>query len=282
MQRQKQERLGGSLTLGGDFVVDRLGFGAMRLTGPGIWGEPQDLGEARRVLQRVVERGITLIDTADSYGPEVSERLIAEVLHPYPQGLLIATKGGLLRPAPARWDRNGHPDHLRKACEGSLKRLKVERIDLYQLHAPDPEVPLEESLGALAELQAQGKIRHIGVSNVSVDELRRACDAVAVTSVQNRYNVGDRRHDPVLEECERRGIAFLPWHPLAGDDADTAALARIAKRHEATPPQIALAWLLARSPVIAPIPGTASLAHLEENIAAAEIVLSLDEMAALS
>ncbi len=282
MDRRPADFRGGALAIGGDRVVGRLGFGAMRLTGPGIWGEPRDRGAAARVLRRVVDLGLTLIDTADSYGPHVSEQLLAEVLYPYPEGLLIATKGGLTRPAAARWDRNGRPDHLREACEGSLKRLRVERIDLYQLHAPDPEVPLEESLGALADLRAQGKIRHIGVSNVSVDELRRACAVVAVASVQNRYNVGDRRHDPVLEECERRGIAFLPWHPLAEGDADAAVIARLVRRRAATPPQIALAWLLARSPVIAPIPGTASLAHLEENVAAADIVLTPEDMAELS
>ena len=282
MDRRPVDFRGGALAIGGDLVVGRLGFGAMRLTGPGIWGEPRDRGAAARVLRRVVDLGLTLIDTADSYGPHVSEQLIAEALYPYPEGLLIATKGGLTRPAAARWDRNGRPDHLREACEGSLERLRVERIDLYQLHAPDPEVPLEESLGILADLRAQGKIRHIGVSNVSVDELRRACAVVAVASVQNRYNVGDRRHDPVLEECERRGIAFLPWHPLAEGDADAAVIARLARHRAATPPQIALAWLLARSPVIAPIPGTASLAHLEENVAAADIVLTPEDMAELS
>ncbi len=282
MDEATRVRPGGTLTIGGDLEVGRLGFGAMRLTGPGIWGEPGDPEEARRVLQRVVERGITLIDTADSYGPDVSERLIAEALHPYPQGLVIATKGGLTRPAPGRWDRNGRPDHLRKACESSLKRLKVDRIDLYQLHAPDPEVPLEESLGALAELQAQGKIRHIGVSNVSVEELRHACACVAVASVQNRYNVGDRHHEPVLEECTKMGIAFLPWHPLAGADADTELLARVADRHGASPSQVALAWLLARSPVIAPIPGTASVRHLEENIVAADLTLTDTDLKELS
>lgn len=273
---------GGTLTIGGDLRVGRLGFGAMRLTGPGIWRDPEDPEEARRVLHRVVERGVTLIDTADSYGPDVSERLIAEVLYPYPEGLVIATKGGLTRPAPGRWDRNGRPDHLRKACDSSLRRLKVDRIDLYQLHALDPEVPLEESLGALAELQAQGKIRHIGLSNVSVSELRRARACVAVASVQNRYNVGDRHHEPVVAECTRLGIAFLPWHPLAGGDADAKTLGRIASRHGATSSQVALAWLLAHSPIIAPIPGTASLAHLEENIAAADLTLTEADLAELS
>jgi aryl-alcohol dehydrogenase-like predicted oxidoreductase len=282
MDQETQGRLGGSITIGRDLVVGRLGFGAMRLTGPSIWGEPQDPDQARQVLRRAVELGVTLIDTADSYGPDVSERLIGEVLQPFPEGLVVATKGGLTRPSAGRWERNGRPEHLRKACEGSLKRLKVERIDLYQLHAPDPEVPLEESLGALIELQAEGKIRHIGVSNVSVDELRRASRVVAVVSVQNRYNVGDRHHDPVLKECERMGITFLPWHPLAGGDADETAMARIAKRHQATLSQVAIAWLLARSPIIAPIPGTASVRHLEENIAAANINLSPEDMAELA
>jgi pyridoxine 4-dehydrogenase len=277
--QETRGRLGGSITIGGDLVVGRLGFGAMRLTGPGIWGEPQDPDQARQVLQRAVELGVTLIDTADSYGPDVSERLIGEVLQPFPEGLVVATKGGLTRSGPGRWERNGRPEHLRKACEGSLKRLNVARIDLYQLHARDPEVPLEESLGALAELQAQGKIRHIGVSNVNVDELRRASGIVAMVSVQNRYNVGDRHYDSVLKACERMNIAFLPWHPLAGGDADETAIARIAKRHHATPSQVAIAWLLARSPVIAPIPGTASVRHLEENVAAANINLSSEDMA---
>jgi aryl-alcohol dehydrogenase-like predicted oxidoreductase len=281
-EQETRGRFGGSITIGGDLAVGRLGFGAMRLTGPGIWGEPEDPDQARQVLRRAVDLGVTLIDTADSYGPDVSERLIGEVLQPFPEGLVVATKGGLTRPSPGRWERNGRPEHLRKACEGSLKRLKVARIDLYQFHAPDPEVPLEESLGALAELQAQGKIRHIGVSNVSVDELRRANGVVAVASVQNRYNVGDRRYDSVLKECERMGIAFLPWHPLAGGDADEAAMARIAKRHQATLSQVAIAWLLARSPVIAPIPGTASVKHLEENVAAANINLSPEDMAELA
>ncbi len=282
MDSATRGRLGGTLTIGGDLEVGRLGFGAMRLTGPGIWGDPEDPQQARQVLQRAVACGITLIDTADSYGPNVSEQLIAEVLHPYPDDLIIATKGGLTRPAPGRWDRNGRPEHLRKACEGSLKRLKIDCIDLYQLHAPDPQVPFEESLGVLAELQAQGKIRHIGLSNVSVGELRRASACITVASVQNRYNVGDRRHEPVVEECARRGIAFLPWHPLAGSDGDPEKLTSVAERHGATASQVALAWLLARSPIIAPIPGTASLTHLEENIAAADLILTDADLEELS
>ena len=226
---------GGSLTLGGDLVVGRLGFGAMRLTGPGIWGEPADPAKALDVLRRAVALGVTFIDTADSYGPEVSERLIAEALHPYPRDLVIATKGGLTRPGPDRWDRDGRPQHLRAACEASLKRLRLERIDLYQLHSPDPRVPLEESLGALQRLQAEGKIRHIGVSNVSVAQLRKARQQVAVVSVQNRYNLFDRSSEDVLEECEREGLAFIPWYPLAAgrgptSDDGRSALSALARR----------------------------------------------------
>ena len=278
------ERLGGALTIGGDLMVDRMGFGAMRLTGSGVWGEPSDAEEATRVLRRAVSLGVSLIDTADSYGPEVSERLIARSLHPYPQGLVIATKGGLVRPRRERWDRNARPEHLRAACEGSLERLKCERIDLYQLHSPDPRVAFEDSVGALAELQAEGKIRHIGISNVSVDELRRARRVAPVVSVQNRFNHSDQASADVLAECEREGIAFLPWFPLGqGRHAGAkGALARIAARKQASPAQIAIAWLLARSPVMLPIPGTSSVAHLEENVAAARIQLSADDLAELS
>lgn len=273
-------RLGGTMTIGGDMTVPRLGFGAMRLCGPGIWGEPSDPDEARRVLKRVVALGITLIDTADAYGPEINERFIAETLYPYADGIVIATKGGVTRPRREAWDRNGQPEHLRTACEGSLKRLKLERIDLYQLHAPDPRVPLEDSVGALADLQTEGKIRHIGLSNVSVDELRRAQRIVPIASVQNRYNISDRTSDDVLAECEKQGIAFLPWHPLdAGRHAASGgALAPVAHRHRATPIQIAIAWLLAYSPVLVPIPGTSSLAHLEENVAAARLKLSKEDL----
>ena len=270
MAAAERERLGGAIAIGEDQVVDRLGFGAMRLAGPGVWGEPQDRDEARRVLRRAIELGVTLIDTADAYGPTVNETLIAETLHPYPAGLMIATKGGLTRPRRERWDHDGRPEHLRAACEGSLDRLKVERIDLYQLHAPDPGVPLEDSVGMLAELQAEGKIRHIGLSNVTLDELRRARRLVPIVAVQNRYNHTDRSSEDVLEECQREGIAFLPWHPLdAGHHAgDTRTLAQVASRYGATPAQIVIAWLLARAPVMLPIPGTSSVAHLEENIAA--------------
>lgn len=289
MGTQNRNRLGtncpgGSLTLGGDTTVNRLGFGAMRLCGPGVWGEPLDLPGAKRVLMRAVELGITLIDTADAYGPEVNERFIAETLHPYPKGLIIATKGGLVRPRREAWERNGRPEHLRAACEESLRRLKLERIDLYQLHAPDPQVPLEESVDALAELQGEGKIRHIGLSNVSVEELRRAQRIVPIVSVQNRYNFSDRSSEDVLAECEKGGLAFLPWYPLAagGDAAGGGMLGRVARRLGAAPVQVAIAWLLARSPVIVPIPGTSSLAHLDENVAAARIPLSTEDLHELS
>ena len=274
----------GSLTIGGDMVVGRLGYGAMRLCGPGVWGEPRDPEGARKVLRRAIELGVTFIDTADAYGPEVNERLIAETLHPYPEGLVVATKGGLTRPRREAWDRDGRPEHLRAACEGSLKRLRLERIDLYQLHAPDPRVPFEDSVGTLAELRAEGKIRHIGISNVDVDELRRARRLAPIVSVQNRYNVADRSSDDVLAECTREGIAFLPWHPLesGGSAGGKGALARVAAGHKATPAQIAIAWLLARSPVILPIPGTSSIAHLEENVAAARIQLPPEDLAELS
>jgi len=268
----------GTFLLGGDLPVHRLGFGAMRITGQGIWGEPPDEAEAKRVLRRAVELGVNLIDTADSYGPDVSERLIGETLAPYPRGLVVATKGGLMRPGPDQWTRNGDPAHLRKACEGSLKRLKVERIDVYQLHAPDAKVPLEEQLGALAQLQREGKIRHIGVSNFDVKQLELATAVVKVVSVQNRYNLADRSSQDVLEWCEKRGVAFIPWRPLGVEGLEDGPLAEIAKRHQAEPSQIALAWLLASSKVMLPIPGTGSVKHLEENCAAAKIRLSDDEV----
>ena len=275
---------GGSLTLGGDRVVGRLGYGAMRLCGPGVWGEPGDRESTRKVLRRVVDLGITFIDTADAYGPEVNERFIAETLHPDPEGLVVATKGGLTRPRREAWDRDGRPEHLRVACAASLRRLRLERIDLYQLHAPDPRVPFEDSVGTLAELRSEGKIRHIGLSNVSVDQLRKARRLAPIASVQNRYNIADRSSEDVLAECTREGIAFLPWYPLeaGGSAGGKGALARVAARHQATPAQIAIAWLLARSPVILPIPGTSSVAHLEENVAAAGIQLSPADLAELS
>jgi aryl-alcohol dehydrogenase-like predicted oxidoreductase len=276
-------RAAGTFSLGDELRVRRLGFGAMRVTGEGIWGPPRDHAEALRVLRRAVELGVDLIDTADSYGPEVSEALIAEALHPYPEGLILATKGGLLRPGPDRWTPDGRPEHLRAACEGSLRRLRVERIDLYQLHSPDRNVPYEESVGALAELQKEGKIRCIGVSNVSVDELERARRIVRVVSVQNRYNLTDRHSEGVLDHCAREGIGFIPWYPLATGDlaSEGGPLSKIAERVGATPGQVALAWLLRRSPVMLPIPGTSKVAHLEENVAAASLELDDATMRAI-
>ena len=269
--------------LGGDLAVNRIGFGAMRITGEGIWGDPPDVDEARRALRRAVELGVNFIDTADSDGPGVSERLIAEALHPYPKGLVIATKGGIVRPSREQWERDGRPEHLRAACEGSLKRLRLERIDLYQLHAVDPEVPLEDSVGEIARLKQEGKIRHVGVSNVDVAQLAAARAIVDVVSVQNRYNVSDRSSDPVLEVCERDGLAFIPWGPLSvrPRDADAAARARLeefAAKRGVSLPQAAVAWLLARSPAMLPIPGTSKRAHVEENVAAAALGISADEM----
>jgi pyridoxine 4-dehydrogenase len=274
----------GTLTIGGDLKVRRLGFGAMRITGRGIWGPPANEDEAVRVLRRAVELGVNLIDTADSYGPEVSEQIIAKALHPYPAGLVIATKGGLLRPSPGQWSPNCQPAHLKQACDGSLKRLKLDRIDLYQLHTHDPRVPVEDSIGALAELRAAGKIRHIGVSNFSVPELKRAQKIAPIVSVQNMYNMSSRNSDSVIDRCETEGLAFLPWYPLAvGNLARGGSrIDAIAKRHHATPGQIALAWLLKRSPVMLPIPGTSSVAHLEENVGAAKVQLSDDEFEALA
>jgi len=265
-----------TFTIGGDLEVRRLGFGAMRITGDGIWGPPDDPDEARAVLRRAVELGVNMIDTADSYGPEVSENLIAEALHPYPEGLVIATKGGLRRTGPGEWPRDARPERLRETCEGSLRRLRLDRIDLYQLHAPDPDVPLEDSLEALRELQQQGKIRHIGISNVSVEELERARAVVDVVTVQNRYNLSDRHAEDVLEACEAAGTGFIPWFPLAtGDLARPGGpLDEIGRAHGAGASQVALAWLLARSPVMLPIPGTSSVGHLEENVAALELRLS--------
>jgi len=272
-----------TFTIGGDLEVQRLGFGAMRITGKGIWGPPADPEEAKRLLRRVLELGIDLIDTADSYGPEVSENLIAEALHPYPDGLVIATKGGLRRTGPGEWPRDARPERLKECCEASLRRLKLDRIDLYQLHSPDPRVPYEDSVGALKELQDEGKIRHIGISNVSVEELEQARGLVNVVTVQNRYNLEDRDSEDVLEACEKLGIGFIPWFPLAtGRLAEPGGpLDRIARERDATPGQIALAWLLARSPVMLPIPGTSSVEHLEENVAAATIELTQDEVVAV-
>ncbi|MFL5835365.1 MAG: aldo/keto reductase [Solirubrobacteraceae bacterium] len=267
------------LTLGDDLhVANRLGFGAMRLTGPGIWGEPADPDEARAVLRRALELGATLIDTADSYGPEVSERLIGETLDPYPEGLVIATKAGFERSGPHRWHVNGRPEHLRAACEGSLRRLRLERIDLYQLHRIDRNVPLEDQLGALADLQREGKVRHIGLSEVSVADLRRVREAVEIVSVQNHYNLANRGAEDVLDHCEDEGLGFIPWFPLAaGELAEPGGpLDRAARALDATSSQVALAWLLRRSPVMLPIPGTGSVAHVEENMAAASLELPDD------
>jgi aryl-alcohol dehydrogenase-like predicted oxidoreductase len=270
----------GTIDLGGDLTVGRLGFGAMRVTGRGIWREPRDRDGALDVLRRVVELGVNFIDTADSYGPDVSELLLAEALHPYPEGLVIATKGGLERPGPGRWTPNGHPDHLRAACEGSLRRLRLEQIPLYQFHRPDPAVPLEESVGAIVELKDEGKVRHIGLSNVTEDELRRAQALTPIVSVQNRYNLSDRGSESLVDLCEQEQIAFLPWAPI--QDLDAPIVGEIAVRHDATAHQVALAWLLARSPAMLVIPGTASRAHLEANVAAAEIELGAGEVAALT
>jgi pyridoxine 4-dehydrogenase len=277
----------GTFAIGGDLEVNRLGFGAMRITGDGIWGPPADPEGARDVLRRAVALGIDFVDTADSYGPHVSEDLIAEALGGrdggYPPGLVIATKGGLERTGPNRWPRNARPEHLRAACEGSLRRLGLERIDLYQLHRPDPEVPYEESVGAMKELQDEGKVRHVGVSNVSMRQLAAARAIVEVVTVQNRYGLTDRASQDVLEACERDGIGFIPWGPLAaGDVSEEGVVAEIAERHGASVFQVAIAWLLRSSPVILPIPGTKSVAHLEENVAAAGLELSGGELAQLS
>ena len=273
----------GRLVLGGDLRVNRLGFGAMRITGRGVWGDPPDVATAVRVLQRAVSLGVTFIDTADSYGPAVSESLIARALHPYPSDLVVATKGGLVRPGADHWDRDARPEHLRKACEASLQRLRRERIDVYQLHAPDPNVRLEDSIGELVRLQGEGKIRHIGVSNVSVAELERCERLTPIVSVQNRFNLEDRESDDVLAYCERKSIAFLPWAPLgsgrhARGSGSLRALAKVAERHGITVGQASIAWLLARSRVMLPIPGTGSIEHLEENVAAASVRLAPQDM----
>ena len=269
----------GTFPLGGDLSVRRLGYGAMRLTGPGIWGEPADLEVAKRVLRRTIELGINFIDTADAYGPEVNERLIAEALHPYPEGFVIATKGGLTRQGPDRWLPIGRPEYLRQCVEMSLRRLKIERIDLYQLHRIDPQVPVEESLDALKDLQSQGKIRHIGLSEVNAQEIERAVKVVPIVSVQNEYNLANRKSEATLEYCAANGLAFIPWSPVAAGELARpgGALDRAAKHHGGTVAQLALAWLLHRSPVIVPIPGTSSVEHLEENTTAAELKLSAVE-----
>jgi len=267
----------GAISLGGDLTVNRLGFGAMRLTGEGIWGPPRDRAAAIAVLRRAVELGVNFIDTADSYGPNVSEELIAEALAPYPKGLLIATKGGWNRPGPNQWTHDASPAHLREAVEGSLKRLRLDLIDVYQLHVPDPVVPFDASIETLANMQSEGKIRLVGLSNVTVEHIERARKIVPIVSIQNRYSFADREWDNVVDYCERNGIAFIPWFPLGAGRVAGGLLERIAKARKVKPIQIALAWLLKRSPIMLPIPGTSSIAHLEENVEAASLQLSQKE-----
>jgi pyridoxine 4-dehydrogenase len=271
----------GKIDVGGDLTVNRLGFGAMRITGPGIWGDPPDRDRAREALRRAVALDVTFIDTADSYGPEVSEKLIAETLYPYPENLVIATKGGLTRPGPGQWVPDGRPEHLRQACEGSLARLRLDRIDLYQFHRPDPKVPIAESIGALAELKDEGKIRHIGVSNFSEDQLQEGMRVAPVVSVQNRYNVVDRSSEAMVDLCEQEMLVFLPWAPIE-ETGTSPAILSAARRHGVSERQVVLAWLLARSPQMLPIPGSGSPEHVEQNIAAASIDLGPDEIKAIT
>jgi pyridoxine 4-dehydrogenase len=273
--------LAGTIDVGGDLTVNRLGFGAMRITGSGIWGPPSDRDEAKAVLHAAIELGVNFIDTADSYGPHVSEELIGETLYPYPDDLVIATKGGLERTGPGQWPANGRPEHLIEACEGSLRRLRLEQIPLYQFHRPDPEVPIEDSIGALVTLKEQGKIRHIGLSNVTERQLRQAQRLTPIVSIQNRYNLSDRRSESLIDLCEQEQLVFLPWAPIQDLDSN-AAVPEIARNHDATPRQIVLAWLLARSPMILPIPGTATVSHLEANVAAAAIELTPAEVNSLT
>jgi len=274
----------GEFLIGKDLRVTRLGFGAMRITGSGIWGPPADRAEAVRVLRRAVELGVNFIDTADSYGPGVSEEIIAEALHPYPANLVIATKGGYERPGPNRWIENGKPQHLRSACEGSLRRLRLDRIDLYQLHRIDPKVPAEDQLGALKALQAEGKIKHIGLSEVTVRQIQHAQTIVSIVSVQNRYSLADRGSEDVLEYCEKQKMGFIPWFPLAAGklSGKESPISRVAAQLKATPSEVALAWLLARSKVMLPIPGTSNVKHLEENVAAAALRMDKSEMQELA
>ncbi len=274
----------GTCTLGGDLTVNRMGFGAMRITGKGIWGDPKDPAESKRVLQKAVELGVNFIDTADSYGPYVSEDLIAEALYPYADGLVIATKGGLTRQGPDQWLPVGRPEYLRQCVEMSLRRLKTDTIDLYQLHRIDPKVPAEETLGALKDLQTQGKIKHIGLSEVSIEELEHAQTIVDIVSVQNLYNLSERKSEKLLDYCTEKSIGFIPWFPVAGGDLvkPGGVLDQASKAHGATVAQLALAWLLKRSPVMLPIPGTSSVAHLEENVAASSLTLTDEEFASLS
>jgi len=288
---QRPAEASGTLTIGGDLKVYRLGFGAMRLTGEGIWGPPANKQEAIAVLHRALELGINLIDTADSYGPEVSELLIAEALYPYPKDLVIATKGGLLRPGPGQWLPDGRPEHLREALEGSLRRLRLERIDIYQFHRPDPRVPFEDSVGELAKMRADGKIRHVGLSNITIEQLAQAQKIVPIVTVQNHYNLASResermsaqQSEEMIDICERQGIGFIPWNPLAAGELARSGgpLDQIAKRHNAKPSQIALAWLLKRSSTMLPIPGTSSVKHLEENAMGATIRLTQEEFEAI-
>jgi aryl-alcohol dehydrogenase-like predicted oxidoreductase len=270
----------GKIDVGGDLTVNRLGFGAMRITGQGVWGPPPDRDRAKAALRRAVELGVNFIDTADSYGPDVSEELIAETLYPYPDDLVIATKGGLLRPGPGKWVPDGRPEHLRSVCEGSLRRLRVDRIDLYQLHRPDPKVPLAESIGTLAELKAAGKIRHIGVSNFDERQLREAEAITPVVSVQNRYNVTDRSSETMVDLCEQESRVFLPWAPIS--ESDAVPIRTAAERHGVSTREIAIAWLLARSPQILPIPGSGSAEHVAQNITAASIELDAQEQNAIT
>ena len=281
MSEQPTAAAAGTIDVGGDLTVNRLGYGAMRITGPGIWGDPPSRDQAIATLRRVVELGVNFIDTADSYGPDVSETLIAEALYPYPDDLVIATKGGLLRPGPNRWDADGRPEHLREVCEGSLRRLRLDQIPLYQLHRPDPKVPLAESVGALAELKDEGKIRHVGLSNVTEDQYREAQRIVPIVSIQNRFNVTDRQSESLIDLCEQEAMVFLPWAPIQQTDRKVA-VAVAAERRGVTERQVAVAWLLASSPAILPIPGTGSPEHAEENVAATAIDLSRDEFEAIS
>jgi pyridoxine 4-dehydrogenase len=274
----------GTLTLGGDLQVRRMGYGAMRITGSGIFGEPPDPEASKAVLRRAIELGVDFIDTAESYGPEVSERLIAEALHPYPDDLVIATKGGLPRSSDGGWYPDGRPEHLRESCEGSLRRLRLDRIDVYQLHRVDPNVRLEESVGALAQLRSEGKVRHVGLSNISEEQLDRAREIVPIVSIQNRYSVAEREDDALVDRCERDELAYIPWYPLAAGRVaeNSGPRERVAAAHGATAAQISLAWLLHRSPAMLPIPGTNSIEHLEENVAAAGLELTDEEFEALS
>ena len=281
MSEQPTAAAAGTIDVGGDLTVNRLGYGAMRITGPGIWGDPPSRDQAIATLRRVVELGVNFIDTADSYGPDVSETLIAEALYPYPEDLVIATKGGLVRPGPNRWDADGRPEHLREVCEGSLRRLRLDQIPLYQLHRPDPKVPLAESVGALAELKDEGKIRHVGLSNVTEDQYREARRIVPIVSIQNRFNVTDRQSESLIDLCEQEAMVFLPWAPIQQTERKVA-VAVAAERRGVTERQVAVAWLLASSPAILPIPGTGSPEHAEENVAATTIDLSRDEFEAIN